>query len=91
MLHPVNISTNIFERVYVPVAAIPIVLKIALLNIYWRWVISAYRSEVDVICSFLGCYAASSGNSLDISGQPIGLIFKGQENQDFLILEDGGL
>jgi hypothetical protein len=34
--------------------------------------ISRFRREVDENCALLGCYAASSGNSLtDVSGQPI--------------------
>jgi len=37
-------------------------------------------------CALLSCYTASSGNSLpNVSGQPIGLIFKGEEK---FILED---
>jgi hypothetical protein len=40
----------------------------------------------NLICAFLGHYAAYSGNFLtDVSGQPIGPIFKGQE---FLTLKE---
>jgi hypothetical protein len=44
-------------------------------------VISGFRSEVDENRELLNYYAASCGNFLtDVSGQPIGPIFTGQES-----------
>jgi hypothetical protein len=44
-------------------------------------VISGFRRKIDKNYALLSYYAASSGNSLpDVSGQPIGPIFKGQES-----------
>ena len=43
--------------------------------------ISGFHRDVDEICALLGCYAACSGQFLtDVSGQPVGPIFKGQED-----------
>jgi hypothetical protein len=49
--------------------------------------ISGLRHEADQICALLGYHAANSVNSmLDISGKPIGPIFKSQEIQDLLTI-----
>jgi hypothetical protein len=41
------------------------------------FVISDFRRDVDENCALLGCYAALRGSSVtDISGQPIGPVFK---------------
>ena len=42
-------------------------------------VISGFRRDVDEIGALLGYYAALSATSVDDSGQPIGLIFKGKK------------
>jgi hypothetical protein len=43
-------------------------------------VISGFRRKEDEICDLMGYYAAYSGDSLkQVSGQPIGSIFKGQD------------
>jgi len=47
-------------------------------------VISRFCREVEANCALLGYYAASSGNFFtDLSGQPVGPIFKGQEERSF--------
>ena len=49
-------------------------------------IIPGFRREVVENCALLGCYAASSGNSIPtFRGQHIGPVFKGR----FLTLEDG--
>jgi hypothetical protein len=45
--------------------------------------IFGFDHDVDEICSLLGYYAASCGNSFtDVSGQRIGPIFKAYESEE---------
>jgi hypothetical protein len=49
---------------------------------YDKSVISGFRRYADDILAHLGYYTASSGKSfIDVSGQSIGPIFKGQESK----------